>query len=102
MSVEYLQEAKFKDVGLLPITRTITKAAAGTAQQLYTRWTYWINTSRKVSVQKKFHLAAFGVGSHYQSVLIKYAFVIFVLSAVVTYLQHARNVTFCFSSITNR
>jgi len=92
VSIEYLQEAMFKDVGLLPITRTITKSATGTAQQLYTRWTYWLNTSSRVSPQKKFHLAFFGVGNCYQSVLIKYSFVIFVLSAIVVFLQPARNV----------
>jgi hypothetical protein len=101
-SVEYMQEGRFRELGLLHITRTLTKESVGKAQQLYSRWSHWLNNdidynngfhlidnqaglTEKFSWQKRLHLAFSLFGDCLQSLFIKYSFLFLVASTILIF-----------------
>jgi len=83
LHVDYIQEAKGKEVGVLTTTKFFTKTSAGGAQQLYSRWIYYLNTSNNFSLIKRFHHFFLALGYYFEHTSLKYALAYFVFTRVI-------------------
>jgi hypothetical protein len=81
--IDYIQEAKGKEVGVLTTTKFFTKTSAGGAQQLYTRWIYWLNTTPNFPPIKRFHHFYLALGYYFEHTALKYALAFFVFTRII-------------------